>query len=227
MQALLESLVKDWPAGEPTPIQPRDPVLKEKPAPIYLGFSEAVQLQFYLAHTGIRRDHPDYAALLVMDHVLGTGPGFTDRLSARLRDREGLAYTVNASIAISADSEAGMFVAYIGTAPENLDRVNKEMREEIARIRDTLPTKDEVEDAKNYILGSMPFSYETSAALAGKLLALDRNGLGIDTPNRLRAEIAKVTPERVREVAHKHLHPESLQLIAAGPLDKDGKLLKK
>ena len=226
MKTLLEKLTGDWTGPMSPKISPKDPVLKDKPAPIYLGFPEAVQLQFYLAHPGVKRNDPDYPALLVMDHVLGTGPGFTDRLSARLRDREGLAYTVNASISMTADNEMGMFMAYIGTAPKNLERVNAEMREEIQRIRETLATKDEVEDAKSYILGSMPFSYETASGLAGKLLALARNNLPLDAPNALRAAVSKVTPEEVKRVAQKHLHPDSLVLIAAGPFDKSGKLLK-
>ncbi len=226
MQSLLESLTRDWTGPMSPKISPKDPVMKDKTPPLYLSFPEAVQLQFYLAHAGIKRNDPDYAALLVMDHVLGTGPGFTDRLSARLRDREGLAYTVNASISMTADNETGMFAAYIGTSPVNLKRVNDEMREEIGKIRQTLATKDEVEDAKSYILGSMPFAYETASGLAGKLLALARNQLPLDTPGKLRTEVAKITPEEVLRVAKKHLHPDALILIAAGPLDSTGKLLK-
>ena len=37
-----------------------------------------------MGHVGVRRDNPDYYKLLVMDYVLGIGPGFTDRLSARV-----------------------------------------------------------------------------------------------------------------------------------------------
>src|SRR5262249_37787962 len=59
---------------------------------------DAAQLTVYLGHIGIKRDNPDYYKLLVMDHVLGTGAGFTDRLSANLRDRQGLAYSVSARI---------------------------------------------------------------------------------------------------------------------------------
>src|SRR5262249_48350993 len=70
---------------------------------------DAAQVQFYMGHAGIRRSNPDYYKLLVMDNVLGTGPGFTDRLSARLRDRQGLAYTVSATIASSAGDEPGLF----------------------------------------------------------------------------------------------------------------------
>ena len=70
----------------------------EKFAQTVLTMPQAAQLQMFLGHVGIRRDDPDYYKLLVMDHVLGTGPGFTDRLSSRLRDREGLAYSVSAAI---------------------------------------------------------------------------------------------------------------------------------
>src|SRR5262249_42286444 len=84
---------------------------------------EAEQLHFYMGHPGIRRDNPDYYKLLVMDYVLGTGPGFTDRLSSRLRDRQGLAYTVSANISSSAGEEPGTFTCYIGCEPKNLDKV--------------------------------------------------------------------------------------------------------
>ena len=84
---------------------------------------DAAQLYFYLGHAGIRRADPDYYTLLVMDYVLGTGPGFTDRLSSKLRDRLGLAYTVSASITGAAGEEPGAFVGFIGTYPDKLAQV--------------------------------------------------------------------------------------------------------
>ena len=123
---------------------------------------DAAQLHFYMGHVGMRRDNPDYYKLLVMDYVLGTGPGFTDRLSARLRDREGLAYTVQANISgIGRPRSRALFTCYIGTEPKNFERVKKEFLEEFNRIRDEKPTKEEVEDAKQYLLGSLPFNFTT------------------------------------------------------------------
>src|SRR5207249_11537912 len=122
-----------------------------------LTMPQAVQLHFYMGEPGIRRDNPDYYKLLVMDYVLGTGPGFTDRLSARLRDREGLAYTVTANISTSSGEEPGLFTCYIGTAPANFERVKKMFLEELVRIREEQAKAEEVEDAKKYLLGSLPF----------------------------------------------------------------------
>jgi zinc protease len=188
---------------------------------------QAVQLHFYMGEPGIRRNNPDYFKLLVMDYVLGTGPGFTDRLSARLRDREGLAYTVSANVSSSASEEPGIFRCYIGTDPENFDRVKKEFLEELKRIREEKPKAEEVEDAKRYLLGSLPFHFTTNNAIAGQLLAVERFGLGFDYLQQYRKAVAAVTPEDVQAVARKYIDPEHMVLVAAGALDKDGKPLKK
>ena len=66
--------------------------------------------------------------------ILGSGPGFTDRLSKRLRDQMGLAYTVWARMARSADLEPGTFAAYIGTSPATRNQAIDGMRAEIARF---------------------------------------------------------------------------------------------
>jgi zinc protease len=188
---------------------------------------EAAQLHFFMGHVGIRRDDPDYYKLLVMDYVLGTGPGFTDRLSARLRDREGLAYTVSANISSSAGEEPGVFTCYIGTDPKNFATVKKEFLEEIHRLRDTAPSKEEVEDAKSYLLGSLPFQLITSDRVAGQLLLVERLGLGLSFVDDFRKAVAAVTPEDVQAVAKKHLDPNRLVLVAAGAVDPKGHVLDK
>ena len=54
----------------------------------------------------IRRNDPDFYALSVMDHILGTGPGFTSRIARGLRDEQGLCYSVDAAITSSARTKA-------------------------------------------------------------------------------------------------------------------------
>lgn len=226
MEQLLVRLTKNCkPRKAPSPIQ-LPPIPAPKASKTFISLPGSAQLQFFMGHGGITRDHPDYHALLVMDHVLGTGPGFTDRLSGRLRDREGLAYTVRAEICSSADLLPGVFACYIGTDVKNLKRVEEEFLEEIGKLRNELASKDEVEDAKSYLLGSLPFRYDGPSALAEQLLLSERFGWKEDHMDRFRKAIGEVTPEMVRAVARKHILPEKLHLVAAGAIDKNGKPLK-
>jgi zinc protease len=226
MEQLLIKLTRECKARK-APAKLKLPAIPApKASKTFISLPGSAQLQFFMGHAGITRDHPDFHALLVMDHVLGTGPGFTDRLSGRLRDREGLAYTVRAEICSSSDLLPGIFACYIGTDAKNLQRVEAEFLEEIARLRKELATKDEVEDAKSYLLGNLPFRYDGVTALAEQLLFVDRFGWKEDHLERFSKAIAEVTPEMVRAVAQKHILPAKLHLVAAGAIDKNGEPLK-
>jgi zinc protease len=188
---------------------------------------DAAQMQVYLGHAGIRRNNPDYYKLLVMDYVLGTGPGFSNRLSARLRDREGLGYTVDASITGTAGEEPGLFSCYIDSDAKNFARVKELLLEELNRFRADKPSAEEVEDAKKYLLGNLPFKFATSADVAGQLLSCEQHGLGFGYLDDYRKAVAAVTPEDVLAVARKYLDPEHMILVAAGAIDQNGKPLDK
>ena len=188
---------------------------------------DAAQVHVYLGHRGIKRDNPDYYNLLVMDNVLGTGPGFTDRLSANLRDRQGLAYTVNAQIASSAGSQVGTFTGSIGTFPDKFTWVRDGFLNEIRKLRDQPPTKQEVDDAKQYLTGSLAFQAITCEQTAALLLSIDQYGLGLNYLDDYRKAVSAVTPADVQAMAKKYIDPDRLHLIAVGAIDAEGKPLGK
>lgn len=192
-----------------------------------LTMPTAAQLHFYMGHAGITRNNPDYYKLLVMDYVLGTGPGFTDRLQARLRDREGLAYTVSATITSSAKEEPGLFSCYIGTNPKSFARVKQMFLEELTRIRSEKPSTQEVEDAKKYLLGSIVFQFTTNQRVAGGLLLIERYHLGLNYLDDYRKAVTAVTAEEVQAVARKYIDPEHMVLVVAGAVDQKGEPLEK
>ncbi len=186
----------------------------------------AVQLHFYMGHVGVRRSNPDYYKLLVMDYVLGTGPGFTDRLSKKIRDREGLAYTVSANITSSSTEEPGVFTCYVGTMPDKFDVVKGMFLEELKGIRSAKPpTKEEVEDVQKYLLGSLPFQLVSNDRIASLLLYVQRYDLGFDYVDKYKQAVMAVTPEGVQSVAEKYLDPNKMILVIAGPVDNEGKPL--
>jgi zinc protease len=217
----------DWKRrGLPRP----NPAKVEKPEEsrqVIVTMPEAAQLHLFAGHAGIRRDNPDYYKLLVMDYIFGTGPGFTDRLAGRLRDREGLAYTVTANITLSAERERGTFTFYIGTNARDFTRVKDEFLEELTRIRSEKPTAQEVADAKAYLLGNLLLQFTTYAGVASQLLAIERYGLGLHYLDDYRKAVASVTPEDVQAVATKYLDPKRLVIVAVGAIDASGKPIEK
>ncbi len=218
----VEELTKDWKKVDLAPANPAPPGKAGAVTERIVSDKSASQVHVFVGHLGVTRQNPDYYKLLVMDNVLGVGPGFTDRLSSNLRDRQGLAYTVNASISSSAGNQPGAFTGYIGTFADKFVLVRDSFVKEVARIRDEAPTTQEVDDAKKYLLGSLPFKFGTLSAVAGQLLTAEQYGLGFDFLDRYRKEVAAVTPADVQEVARRHLDPRALTIVAVGPVAADG-----
>ncbi len=178
---------------------------------------ERNQVHVYLGHLGIERKDPDYVPLAVMDHVLGTGPGFTNRITRKLRDELGLAYTVYADIHGTAGLLPGMFRAYIGTSPEHVGTAIAGFKEEMRRIRDEAVPAEELGVAQSYLVGSFAMGFERASRRASYLVSAEIHGFPDDHLERLPAAFAAVTPEDVQRVARAHLHPEACSIAMAGP----------
>jgi zinc protease len=225
MAEKVRKLTADWKRGDAAKPTVSTPPAREKGETKILSDSSAAQTHVYIGHVGILRNDPDYYKLLVMDNVLGTGPGFTDRLSANLRDRQGLAYTVRATICDSAGDQPGAFTGYIGTFPDKFSWVRDGFLKEFTRIREERATDDEVESAKKYLLGSLAFRLTSNGQVAQELLEAERYGLGLNVLEKYRTAVAAVTPEDVQAVARKHLRPDRVVVVACGPIDGEGKPL--
>ena len=216
VKRVLEKLLAKWPAGERAlPEPPRFPPVARR---VGVFTAPRQQVHVYLGHLGIARSDPDYAALVVMDHVLGTGPGFTNRMSRRLRDELGLAYSVSANIHGSAGLLPGMFTAYIGTSPEHVGTAVRGFVSEIRRLQKQLVEKSELEVAKSYLIGSFPLGFERSSRRASYLVSAEVHGFPEDHLDQLLAQFAAVTAKDVRRVARAHLFPDGSCVAAAGPL---------
>lgn len=200
-------------AAEPAPTFPAPPA--REPRGQRLELPEITQRHLMIGHLGVRRTDPDYPALELLDHILGLGAGFTDRLSRVIRDELGLAYTVHGAITPSARSEPGALSCYLATTPEHEARAAAAVIAELARLRDEPVAADELEDARAYLSGSFPFRFETVRQLARYLIAWDRYRLGeyhLSYPDQL----AAVSVEQIQAVARRHIDPQRLVHVVAG-----------
>lgn len=187
---------------------------------IMIDHPQKDQVIVRLQTLGIKRNNPDYYTLLVMDNILGTSPGFTDRFSGKLRDEMGLAYSTYANISGGSSHYQGSFLGYIGTRPENVELALKTMYELIEEIRTEPVTDEELASAKDYLKGSFVFDIETTGQLAGLLVNIERFGLGFDYLVKYAEAVDAVTAADITRVAQKYLVPEQMVEVIAGPVTK-------
>ena len=185
------------------------------------------QVHILLGHLGVPRNHPDLDALAVADHILGSGPGFTDRLSRVIRDEMGLAYSVGGGMTDSADREAGMFRVSIGTGPDEADRAVAAALDQIRLVHAGEFGDDEVTRACQYLAGSWVFDYQTVEQRAERIVELEWWGLPLDEPITWPDRIARITPRQVRDATRVHIDPNALIRVEYGPIhprERDAKV---
>jgi len=180
------------------------------------------QVHILLGHLGIPRHHPDFEALVVLDHILGSGPGFADRLGRIVRDELGLVYSIGGGITDTADVLPGLFRIYAGTSPDQAERVVAAITDQVRAMHQGEFSDEEVDRARRYLAGAHVFDFQTVEQRAERLLDLERLGLPLDDPTIWPERMSRITPQQVRQAARSHLRPDALFGVEYGPLARRG-----
>lgn len=151
----------------------------------------------------------DYAALQVIDSLLGTG--MSSRLFKNLRDCDGLAYQLGSQY--SPNVLKGSFITYIGTNPENLDYAQKRMLEEVFRLKTEFVGSKELQEAKDKLLGHYIIGQETNLDKATTIGWFEASGRGYNFDNDYAKLINSVTESDIIEVANKYFNDKYILSI--------------
>lgn len=165
-----------------------------------------------LARPGIRQDHPDYFPLVVANYILGGGSA--SRLYTKVREERGLAYSVYSGL--GPGRYGSSYFVWLQTRLEAVDEAVRLVKEELARIAREPVTARELELAKSYLIGSYPLRTDTSGKMAGLLVAVEENQLGLDWPDRFKAGISRVTAADIRRVATTYMDPATFSSVTVG-----------
>jgi zinc protease len=163
---------------------------------------------------GIARKDPDFIPAYIVNHILGGG-SFSSRLYHEVREKRGLAYSVYSSLVWL--DHAAMFMGGTGTRSERAGETIELIEQEIRRLAETGPTDDELDRAKSYLNGSYALGFDTSSKVAGQLVQIQLDDLGIDYPERRKGMIEAVTIEDVRRVAKRLLDNGLLVTVVGRP----------
>jgi zinc protease len=171
------------------------------------------QTELRLGHAGVPRTHPDFTPLVVMNTLLGGK--FTSRINLNLRERHG--FTYGATTRFHGRLGPGPFVFSAAVATESTGAAAREVLFELRRIREEKVTPAELEETVSYLLGVFPYTFQTVDDLAKRLEDLAIYRFPEDHWQRYAERVSAVTIDDVLAVAGRHLHPESLALVAVGP----------
>lgn len=162
---------------------------------------------------GLKRQDPDFIPAYVMNYVLGGG-GFSSRLMTEVREKRGLAYSVGTYLYPL--HHAGLMIGQVATENARVAESLALIREELRRLADNGITAEELAAAKTYLTGSYPLNFDSNASIAGQLVGIQLENLGIDYVDRRNGLIEAVTLEDIRRVARRLIDPDRLIVTIVG-----------
>jgi zinc protease len=148
------------------------------------------------------------------------GGDFSSRAMDSIRNERGLAYSVYSFF--SAEKSHGTFQFVMQTRNETAQEAIRIAHEEIRRIREELVSEQELNDAKDYLIGSFPLRFDTNRRVASFLAQVEFFQLGLDYPDRYGDLIRKVSRADVQRVAKQYLYPDKLITVIVGNQQKLG-----
>ncbi len=209
---LMEQYFGDWqPPSEPLP-ELQLPTISAAAQKI-VTVQNTNQAFVILGHLAGSVNSPDYAALKIVSTHLGNG--LSSRLFVELREKQGLAYDVSAFYPTRLGTS--QFVAYIGTAPENVPVALAGLQSELTRMVTTPLSAEELQVAKNKILGQYALGKQTNGQIAQTLGWYETLGLGMAFDEAFQRDIAAVSITEVQAAAERCFVEQVLSVL--GPAD--------
>lgn len=146
-------------------------------------------------------DSDDYAPLALLNVILGSA-GLSSRLFLELRDKKGLAYVVRSSY--ETHEKCANFSIYIATEPKNIQISLDGFKEEINKLKEIPVGEEELQNAKNNIIGKQQFMTETNSQQANLLAYYGILGLGFDYQEKVIEKIRQVNAKQIQDCANKY-----------------------
>jgi len=169
---------------------------------------------------GCRRDSEDKYPISLFTNLLGGS--MSSRLFQKIREEEGLAYSIFSSNVQYMDT--GIIIVYSASSPKNAGRILKMIKDEIADIKRCGVSEVELERSKENLKGNIVLSVEDVSSRMlrlGKGLLFDKKVLTI---NQILKKIDKVKLNDLNDIVDKYFKLDKMSLVALGKLNK-GRLL--
>ena len=221
MEARLRAAFESWAKG-PGAQQPEIKFSEPKAGLYFVSKTDVNQSSISMLDLGIERNNPDYYAVTVMNEIFGGG--FSSRLFNQLRTVKGLAYAVYGGVGSGWDHPGLTDIALQTKSASTIEGIQG-LNEEIDNLLTKPVTAEELKRAKDDILNSFIFRFDTPEKVLREKMAYEFYGYPLDFLERYRGEVEKVTADDVTRVAKKYVHKNQLAVLVVGNQSEFGKPL--
>ena len=212
MEARLREAFATWSKGPfaKTEIAPPVPA---KPGYYQVDKIDVNQSQIQMVAVGIMRNTTDYFATSVFNEAFGGG--FSSRLFNDIRTAKGLAYGVGGGVGAGWD-HPGMLRFMVSTKSKTTIESIQALDEEIADLAKRPINDEEIKRAKDSILNSFVFRFDSPEKVLWEKMAYEFYGYPLDFLENFQKQIEKVTKEDVAQVAAKYIHRDKMAVLVVG-----------
>jgi len=220
-QTLTNKLFGGWKSAQAY-VRVRSPYRKIAPVNESFQTPDKANAFFMAGQTiQIRDDHPDYAAMVLANYIIG-GSGLNSRLFGRIRGKEGLSYGVGSQFQVQPEEDNAVFLAYAISAPENTLKVEASLKDELAKILKEGFTAEEVTAAKKSWEQQQNVSRAQDRELATRLAGWTYYGRTMAWDADLERKVQSLTPAQLVEALRRHLDLNAITIMKGGDFKKAG-----
>ncbi|HQS51115.1 MAG: peptidase M16 [Sphingobacteriales bacterium 17-39-43] len=180
-----------------------------------LVFSKPInQTHCVIGNRSYSMHHKHKTAFLLLNNLLG-GTGMSSRLNLEIREKYGIAYTIESNY--TPMSDIGIFSIYFGTDAEKTGKAIKLVEKELRKLREQKLGPVQLRQAKDKFIGQIALGEENRMGL---LISMSKSLLDygrVDSLEEIFAKINSVTDSQVLEIANEMFDPKELSSMIFNP----------
>ncbi len=216
MARALERHFGGWTPAEAVPDVDADPPSRSAREVILVHKPGSVQSVVRIGHALMPGDADDWTPFTVANRILGGGS--SGRLFKVLREERG--WTYGAYSQAQRERDEGVFQVTMEVRNEVTDSAVAEAFALLEALRDEPIPADELQETKDYLVGSFPLNVETPQQIASQVSRNRLLGLPLEELTTYRSRVAALDPEDVRAVARRHLDPDRMVVVVVGDAEE-------